>query len=449
MERRRTKARLARLAAVGAAAASLLCLTLTQVTGAQSPQPAIYTWQAPGDAWTAGQRVIALTFDDGPGPFTPQVLSVLEQYHVPATFFEVGENVAEYPQYTQMVAAAGYPVEDHTWSHPDLATLSAAQVGAQIEETQNEIRSLTGDTPACLRPPYDDWNSTVLEPIAAQALTPMSYSIDPRDWSMPGVTAIVSRVVDAAFPGAVVDMHDGGGTRSETAAALPLIIADLRAEGYSFVSICGYLAAPQTSAVYAFGQAPSPGTPITSNTSYVGAAGSASGYWLVARDGGVFSTGAPFYGSMAGQHLNQPIVAMAATPDGGGYWLVAADGGIFSFGDARFSGSMGGTPLNQPVVGMAADPATGGYWEVAADGGVFSFGAPFYGSMGGQATDNRFFAMVTSPGGVGYLLTGENTRPAQRDAKPMTLRRLLRWARGGWVLSRCNRVLGLERKPPP
>ena len=397
---------------VGAAVATLLCLTMIPVAGAQSPQPAFSTWQAPGDASTAGQRVIALTFDDGPGPFTPQILSVLEQYHVPATFFEIGEKVAEYPQYTQMVAAAEYPVEDHTWSHPDLSTLSAAQIDSQIQETQNEIRSLTGHTPACLRPAYDDWNSTVLDQIAGQGLTAMSYSIDPRDWSTPGVATIVSRVVDGAFSGAVVDMHDGGGDRSETVAALPQIITDLRSDGYSFVSICGYLVAPppppQTSAVYAFGQTPSPGTPTTSNTSYVGAAGTASGYWLAARDGGVFSTGVPFYGSMGGRHLDQPVVGMAATPDGRGYWLVAADGGIFSFGDARFSGSMGATPLNQPVVGMAVDPATGGYWEVAADGGVFSFDAPFYGSMAGQATVNRFFALVASQGGVGYMLTGEH-----------------------------------------
>jgi hypothetical protein len=74
---------------------------------------------------------------------------------------------------------------------------------------------------------------------------------------------------------------------------------------------------------------------------------------------------------------------MAATPDGGGYWLVASDGGVFAFGDAPFYGSMGGTPLNQPIVGMAADAATGGYWEAAADGGIFAFNAPFYGSMGG------------------------------------------------------------------
>ncbi|MGH9114516.1 MAG: hypothetical protein ACRDWW_01665, partial [Acidimicrobiales bacterium] len=81
----------------------------------------------------------------------------------------------------------------------------------------------------------------------------------------------------------------------------------------------------------------------------------ASGYRLVASDGGIFSYGdAGFYGSHGGTALNRPIVGMAATPDGGGYWLVASDGGIFSYGDAGFHGSMGGTPLNDPVVGMAA-----------------------------------------------------------------------------------------------
>ncbi len=407
MERRRTKIVGSWLAVLGATAVICLMSTTAGPAGADSPLPAFNTSQAPGDAWTAGQRVIALTFDDGPGPFTPQILSILEQYHVPATFFEVGQEVVTYPQYTQMVAAAGNPVEDHTWSHPDLATLQAAQIDAQIEETQNEIRSVTGNTPTCLRPPYDAWNSIVLDQVAARSLTTMSYSIDPRDWSLPGVSAIVSRVVNAAFPGGVVDMHDGGGDRSETVAALPLIINDLRADGYSFVSICGYLGTSPSvhvSAVHAFGQAPLPGPSTTSNAPYVGAAGTASGYWLAARDGGVFSTGVPFYGSMGGTPLNEPVVGMATTADGGGYWLVAADGGIFSFGDARFAGSMGGSPLSRPVVGMAVDPATGGYWEVAADGGVFSFDAPFYGSMGGTPLNEPVVGMATTADGGGYWL---------------------------------------------
>ena len=384
-------------------------LARTAAQTSTGTQPAFYTWQAPGDAWTAGRRVIALTFDDGPGPYTPQVLSVLEAYHVPATFFEIGENVAEYPQYTQLVARAGYPVEDHTWNHPDLATLPPTQVAAEIDRTQSELRSLTGQTPACVRPPYDAWNQTVLDEIAQRGLTTMSYSIDPRDWSLPGVTAIVDGVVGAAFPGAVVDLHDGGGNRSETVAALPQIITSLRAEGYGFVSICG-TSGPQrqTSAVYRFGSAPAAGAPVTSNEPFVGAAATTGGYWLAAADGGVFSAGVPFYGSAGGTRLNAPVVGMAATPDGRGYWLVASDGGVFTYGDARFYGSAGGTHLDAPVVGMAADVATGGYWLVAADGGVFAFGAPFYGSMGGAPGDDRFFAVAATPGGAGYLLAGEH-----------------------------------------
>ena len=108
--------------------------------------------------------------------------------------------------------------------------------------------------------------------------------------------------------------------------------------------------------------------------------------WLAAADGGVFSYGnAAFHGSMGGQHLNAPVVAIASTLDGGGDWLVASDGGVFAFGDAGYYGSMGGRPLNQPIVGVVPTADGRGYWEVASDGGVFAFGdAVFRGSMGGQ-----------------------------------------------------------------
>jgi len=94
---------------------------------------------------------------------------------------------------------------------------------------------------------------------------------------------------------------------------------------------------------------------------------------------------AGFFGSMGGQTLAQPVVAMAPTPSGHGYWLVASDGGVFAFGDAGFFGSMGGRILSQPIVGIAVTPSGRGYWLVASDGGVFAFGdARFYGSMGGR-----------------------------------------------------------------
>ena len=134
------------------------------------------------------------------------------------------------------------------------------------------------------------------------------------------------------------------------------------------------------------------------------------GYWLVASDGGIFSSGdAAFHGSMGGTHLNRPIVGMAATPDGGGYWLVASDGGIFSFGDATFHGSTGNIHLNQPIVGMAATPDGGGYWLVASDGGIFSFGdATFHGSTGNIHLNRPIVGMAATPDGQGYWLVASD-----------------------------------------
>ncbi len=130
------------------------------------------------------------------------------------------------------------------------------------------------------------------------------------------------------------------------------------------------------------------------------------GYWLVASDGGVFAFGsANFFGSMGGQPLDEPVVGIAAHPSGNGYWLVASDGGVFSFGAAPFFGSTGGMPLDEPINGMAPTSSGGGYWMVAHDGGVFSFGdAAFYGSTGGGAATHPVVEMVTTHDGSGYWL---------------------------------------------
>ncbi len=131
---------------------------------------------------------------------------------------------------------------------------------------------------------------------------------------------------------------------------------------------------------------------------------SSHGYHTVAADGGVFSFGdATFLGSMGGQRLNAPVVAMAPTPDGKGYWQVASDGGVFSYGDAVFYGSMGGQRLNAPIVALTPTPDGKGYWEVASDGGIFSFGdALFYGSRGGQPLNQPVVGMATDGTGHGY-----------------------------------------------
>jgi hypothetical protein len=137
---------------------------------------------------------------------------------------------------------------------------------------------------------------------------------------------------------------------------------------------------------------------------------SATGYWLVASDGGIFTFGQQlFYGSTGAIHLNQPIVGMASTPDGGGYWLVASDGGIFAFGNAGFFGSTGAIHLNQPIVGMASTPDGGGYWLVASDGGIFAFGnAKFHGSTGAIHLNQPIVGMATTPQGNGYWLVASD-----------------------------------------
>ncbi len=179
---------------------------------------------------------------------------------------------------------------------------------------------------------------------------------------------------------------------------------------FSYVQPSGYAEAASDGGIFSFGDASFYGSMGGQhlNAPVVGMAATpyGGGYWLVAADGGIFSFGdAAFYGSMGGWHLNAPIVGIAATPDGGGYWLVAADGGIFSFGDATFRGSMGGRHLNQPIVGMAPSSDGGGYWLVAADGGIFSFGdAIFRGSMGGRHLNQPIVGMAPTPDGGGYWL---------------------------------------------
>ncbi|MBL7255244.1 M23 family metallopeptidase [Actinoplanes sp. LDG1-01] len=135
---------------------------------------------------------------------------------------------------------------------------------------------------------------------------------------------------------------------------------------------------------------------------------SGNGYWLVASDGGIFAYGASgFHGSMGGRPLNAPVVGIAAHPSGNGYWLVGADGGIFAYGAAGFHGSMGGRPLNAPVVGIAAHPSGNGYWLVASDGGIFAYGASgFHGSMGGRPLNAPVVGIAAHPSGNGYWLVG-------------------------------------------
>jgi peptidoglycan/xylan/chitin deacetylase (PgdA/CDA1 family) len=182
---------------------------------------------------------VALTFDDGPSPtYTPQILAVLTANGVPATFFLIGNQAATYPSLVHSEAAAGMLVEDHSWSHPDLTTLSAAGVMAQLGDTAQAIDKTLGSAEVTLfRPPYGNVDPSVLAVAAQLHLMAVKWDVDPSDWARPGVSAIVNRVLAQTHNGAIILMHDGGGNRSETVAALPQIFMALRQRGYRFVTV--------------------------------------------------------------------------------------------------------------------------------------------------------------------------------------------------------------------
>lgn len=186
---------------------------------------------------------VALTFDDGPSPYTPQVLAVLKQFDVKATFFLWGQHVRQFPDYARQELAAGHVSGNHTWTHPHLTTLSNAAVMKELTNTQNEIRQVTGFTPTLFRPPYGDYDANVLA-VAGQAGLPstIAWSYAPLDWEMPPASVIASRVLSNTSNGSIILLHDGGGDRSQTVAALPTIIQGLQARGLRLVTVPQMLA---------------------------------------------------------------------------------------------------------------------------------------------------------------------------------------------------------------
>jgi hypothetical protein len=179
---------------------------------------------------------------------------------------------------------------------------------------------------------------------------------------------------------------------------------------YSCPAQHGYYLVAGDGGIFPFGDAIGYGSTgnIRLNQPVVGMAATpdGKGYWVVCGDGGIFPFGnAPGYGSTGNIRLNKPIVGMASTPDGHGYWLVASDGGIFPFGNAGGYGSTGNIKLNQPIVGMAPTPDGRGYWLVASDGGIFPFGdAVGYGSTGGIRLNQPIVGMAAAHDGHGYWL---------------------------------------------
>jgi peptidoglycan-N-acetylglucosamine deacetylase len=177
------------------------------------------------------RKVVALTFDDGPSDYTDDFLRVLREKDVPGTFFEVGQVMPGREDEMRQILAQGGELGDHTMDHVEYPGY------AQIAGAAQRIEAYTHFKPCLFRPPGGAVNSGVVATAGGLGMRTITWDVDPRDWSTPGTEAIYANVVGHTQPGSIVLMHDGGGPRGETLAALPRNIDTLRARGYRFATV--------------------------------------------------------------------------------------------------------------------------------------------------------------------------------------------------------------------
>ena len=186
-------------------------------------------------------KYVALTFDDGPNEGeTSQILDILRREKVPATFFVLGKNAQKYPELVLREASEGHQVAMHSWSHTEYTKLTPPELRTDIARCSAAVEKITGFAPTWIRPPYGQVDGTVYTEITNRGLNVALWDVDPVDYSRPGMQRIINPVVYTTRPGSVVLMHDGGGNRSQTVAALPGIIGELRDAGYTFITIEQY-----------------------------------------------------------------------------------------------------------------------------------------------------------------------------------------------------------------
>ena len=195
------------------------------------PAPATPTPAAAG-------KTIALTFDDGPGPYTAQLLDILDQHGAKATFFLIGSKVSAQASVVRNIQARGHQLGNHSWSHPELPKLPIDQVAGEIDRTNDAIKQATGVKPTVMRPPYGAVNGAVLEQLRLRGMSSILWSVDTRDWADRNSEIVCSRAVAGAHPGAIILMHD---IHQTSVNAVPCILSALKQQGYSFVTVQGLI----------------------------------------------------------------------------------------------------------------------------------------------------------------------------------------------------------------
>jgi len=220
---------------VGSVAATAMNHEVTASRAGTRRTPALYT------GIRTNQRVLALTFDDGPSAeLTPKLLDLLRKEGIRATFFVIGTNVQAHPEIARRIVAEGHEIANHSWSHPQLPRLGAERLEQEIQNTTDIIEQTTGQRVTMMRPPYGAINGRVKDAIIkTHGLDLLLWSVDPRDWTRPGPEAVERRLLAGAAPGAIMLCHD---IHPGTIAAMPDTIAQLKAKGYSFATVSELIA---------------------------------------------------------------------------------------------------------------------------------------------------------------------------------------------------------------
>nr|WP_199306651.1 polysaccharide deacetylase family protein [Anabaena sphaerica] len=183
------------------------------------------------------QKVIALTFDDGPWPkSTAQVLDILKKNNIKGTFFVLGQNVKNYPDLSRRIVAEGHSIANHTWHHW-YHHMNPQTAAYEVANTTDIIFKTTGVKTGLFRPPGGNMTNGVAAYARSNKYAIIMWSSDSIDYSRPGVPRLINNIFKAAKPGGIVLMHDGGGDRTHTVKALPEVISKFRKQGYKFVTI--------------------------------------------------------------------------------------------------------------------------------------------------------------------------------------------------------------------
>ena len=181
---------------------------------------------------------IALTFDDGPdGKITDEILDILDEYGIKATFFVIGKNCEEHPEILERIANNGHEIGNHTYSHPHLTGLNRSRLSQELRKTEEIVFNITGTKTNLFRPPEGVYSELIAQTCDSLGYRAILWSVDTTDWRSPDADKIVGTVLDNASPGVIILCHDYIAGKSNTPAALRKFIPCLIEQGYVFVTV--------------------------------------------------------------------------------------------------------------------------------------------------------------------------------------------------------------------